>query len=46
MSSKKTIPVEKCSYEDCAHEWVPRVPNPRCCPKCKRYLDKVETQDA
>jgi hypothetical protein len=22
----------------CAHAWSPRLPNPRACPRCKRYL--------
>ncbi len=26
----------------CLHEWVPRVPNPERCPRCKRFdWDKV-----
>ena len=23
----------------CEYEWVPRVPEPRQCPKCKRYFE-------
>ena len=29
-----TLPVRKCRF--CKHEWVPRVPNPRACPACRR----------
>jgi len=31
-----TIPSLKCPK--CAHEWTPRVANPRVCPRCRRYL--------
>jgi predicted Zn-ribbon and HTH transcriptional regulator len=29
-----TIPVLKCAK--CGYEWIPRVPQPAVCPKCKR----------
>jgi len=22
------------------HDWVPRTPNPKVCPRCKKYLNK------
>ena len=32
----------QCPYENCKHEWDPRVKDPKVCPKCKRYLDKPQ----
>ena len=34
------IEVEGLKCERCGHEWVPRIPNPRLCAKCKSaYFD-------
>ena len=40
MKRRKENPdvVMKCPWLSCGHEWHPRVPDPRACPKCKRYL--------
>ena len=31
-----TIPTLTCPK--CDHGWTPRLPSPRVCPRCKRYL--------
>ena len=38
-----TIPTVTCPK--CAHGWTPRLPNPRVCPKCKRYLTDQKPAD-
>jgi len=30
--------IQKCPYEGCGYQWVARVPNPKQCPRCHRYL--------
>lgn len=30
----------KCPDTRCGYKWVPRVPNPKKCPKCLRWLDR------
>jgi len=35
MDSLQPLPELECKR--CGHKWIPRVPNPRRCPKCLRY---------
>lgn len=32
--------MKKIVCEVCKHEWYPRVPNPKVCPRCKNYLNR------
>ena len=32
---QQSLPTKTC--KNCGHEWIPRVPNPRRCPKCLSY---------
>jgi len=29
----------KCQRQSCGHEWEPRKRYPKCCPKCKQYIN-------
>jgi len=35
--------VMKCPNKLCLHEWIPRVPEPLRCPRCKRFLKKKKS---
>lgn len=37
--SKIELPTLKCPH--CGHEWIPRVANPRRCPRCSKRLEDV-----
>lgn len=37
-SGAATLPTVVCPRPNCRHEWTPRVPNPKSCPKCRMYL--------
>ena len=39
------IDIIKLTCKRCGHQWVPRIPDPRACPKCQSYLwDKEKEQ--
>ena len=34
-----------CPNSRCRHEWVPRVPDPKACPRCHRFLKGLGKED-
>jgi predicted Zn-ribbon and HTH transcriptional regulator len=41
---KGPIKIPTLTCKQCGHQWVPTVPEPRCCPRCKSYK-YMETKD-
>jgi len=38
MKKAETIKLKMVKCPRCGYTWTPRVPNPKECPRCKRYI--------